>query len=201
MKETPILFTAEMVCAILNGYKTQTRRIVMPIPVLEGNLWRYKLPRLGVDINLTDHPDLALRYCPYGGPGDFLWVRETWAAAKAYDHLPPSRIPKRGRERVWYLADGAKPKWAGRTRVSIHMPRWASRLLLELTARSIATVQQISEADAKAEGVAKKYKMPAWAPREATDQFRDLWDSINAGRNLGWAVNPWVWTLTFGKAS
>ena len=78
MKETPILFTAEMVCAILNGYKTQTRRIVMPIPVLEGNLWRYKLPRLGVDINLTDHPDLALRYCPYGGPGDLIWCKEKW---------------------------------------------------------------------------------------------------------------------------
>ena len=160
-------------------------------------------------------------FCPYGKPGDRLWVRETWGVATRPD-------PAQGWvDGIEYKADeayidgsGLLPlrvmedfnpdvldKWRGRWCRSIHMPRWASRILLEVTDVRVQRVQEISEEDARAEGVT----VPAavlQAAREATseydcvnwsyvDGFATLWDSINKGRGYGWDVNPWVWAITF----
>lgn len=173
--EKPILFSGPMVQAILAGTKTQTRRVVKPqlTPGADGiydyvvnGRWLGALnPRHG-DWNFADK-------CPYGVVGSRLWVRETW-----------SKETIDGVERVAYRADipngynflGWKP--------SIFMPRWASRLNLENMAIRVERLQDISDADAQAEGLVN------------AAAFQLLWDMIN-GKRAPWASNPWVWVITF----
>jgi hypothetical protein len=180
--ERPILFSAPMVRAILAGTKTQTRRVV------KGN-----------DLSTAI---LAAR-SPYGAPGDRLWVRETWAAGACADGLPPSTLHAptwlRDNEGLWYKAnEPADPHWKnvssrGRWRPSIHMPRWASRITLEIASVHAERLQEISEEDARAEGVAPRGS----GTKACWSAFYLLWCEING--HASWDANPWVWALTFKR--
>lgn len=174
---TPILFTGENVRKILDGTKTQTRR-VLSVRALHG---------------MMREED-----CPYGVPGDRLWVRETWCQDERGGTLSS------GHAMVYYRADMPTQNiWKGSWRPSIFMPRWASRITLEIANIRVERLQDISEADAKEEGCQKgcqiREVLYADEPREAysyIEQYRKLWDSIN-GKTYPWDHNPWVWAITF----
>ena len=173
MKERPILFNAPMVRALLAGTKTQTRRIVKA----------RDLEWVDVHQGLRE-PDNAER-CPYGQPGDRLWVRETFGHFERNENFAP------GCE-VFYRADGeslALEPW----RPSIHMPRWASRITLEVTGVRVERLQGISEADAIAEGVRNSLHLPGG--RFARENFEHLWWTVNGDGS--WESNPWVWVVEF----
>ena len=189
MKERPILFNTPMVRAVLEGRKSQTRRVIKPQPK-----WFYG----GMPIKTADADPNGVIRCPYGSVGTRLWVRETWAALHRYDHLSPKDIPKNGEGFVHH-----KATWSGPCgliwRRSIHMPRWASRITIEVVDVRVERVQDISEDDAEAEGV-DAISLDA-IPRQATwsrkKDFAQLWDFINMKRGCGWSVNPWVWVVDF----
>jgi hypothetical protein len=206
MKERPILFNAEMVRAILEGRKSQTRRAVKPQPkmryrslgacrlaerltdgLIDGQRTFDSLPE-----SIPTHPEHGgLIRCPYGVAGDRLWVRETWCYASAKDV-----------KKALYRADWPPHDYGPKWRPSIHMPRWASRITLEVVSVRVERVQDISEEDARAEGCDyDDGKPPEGFDEEdrpiALLEFRNLWDSINAKRGLGWNVNPWVWAVEF----
>jgi hypothetical protein len=190
MKERPILFGAPMVCALLDGRKTQTRRIVKS--------------------ELPDSPPMRRANgawdCPYGSPGDCLYVRETWAAGI---HSLNAKISKD--YHVVYAADGDTAKQyrlADKWTPSIHMPRWASRILLEITDVRVERLQDISEDDAKAEGIEfihgefwRNYEVEVGDEEDSwespLDSYKTLWQSINGPRT--WWANPWVWVITFKR--
>jgi hypothetical protein len=219
MKERPIIFSTDMVRAILAGLKTQTRRIASFIPLHEGLNFGWSGLKAGH--YFTDAPEhgwvLRARrgdgcwedktdrsFCRYGLPGDRLWVRETWAVSKEFDRLPGSKIPEAGHEKVWYLADGPKPEWAGRTRSARFMPRWASRIVLDVVNLRLERVQKITPADVVAEGIIKtedgSYLGPDGYPHgHAWEAFSRLWDSINAKRGYSFDSNPWVWVIEFKR--
>ena len=180
MKERPILFSAPMVLALIAGTKTQTRRLVKtPASPATGFDWSSCLCR---EIAKCDQPCVRCGAIagpsPYGTPGDRLWVRETFAPSDTDD-------ARAGR---WeYRADNHDPlcmKW----RPSIFMPRRASRLTLEVTGVRVERLQEISEADAIAEGVGYHVGGPVLA-------YRTLWKSINGAGS--WKANPWVWRIEF----
>ena len=219
VKERPILFSAPMVRAILDGRKTQTRRVVKPQPENDGSggvvreadswIWRggKALRRVGYgdDYVHTDREAMCRAMesvSPYGVPGDRLWVRETWGCPEA-DHprVPDGRKPQPG-DRIVYAANEADA-WQWRCgsgmpwRPSIHMPRWASRITLEVVSVRVERVQEIGEEDATAEGVA----FTKYANASARFHFREIWDSINAARGFGWDANPWVWVVEFRRVA
>ena len=194
MSEKPILFSAPMVRAILDGTKTQTRRVVKPqwLPGAAKSFPAYELDdgRFG----FANEEDVWI--CPYGRPGDHLWVRETFNADWC-DH-------------VIYRADSSSAKEAGYTsepkwKPSIFMPRKHSRILLRVTDIRVERVQDVSNDDAIAEGVDPRHGPLAsdTLPRETGNQnaFRALWDSINAKRGYSWKSNPWVWAVTFERVT
>lgn len=158
MKERPILFSGEMVRALLAGTKTQTRRIIKPQPDVTEE--RLREMDAWIDgFTLSQQVDAAWQHgfidakCPYGQPGDRVWVRETWAAHRDEDNLPPREC---SRDVRFYAVEhgkqhGLNPR-IGKWRPSIHMPRWHSRILLEITDVRVERLQDISEADAEAEG-------------------------------------------------
>lgn len=227
-KERPILFSGAMVRAILDGTKTQTRRVIKH-NIVVPNGTPYYADKVGAVP------------CPYGAPGDWLWVRETWAdvhplqAEGRYSQPGQAGIPGPPPVgyRTVYRADGEYPPiWHNRGeghpyRVlsttddlalkhfpqgvefgwepSIHMPRWASRITLEITGVRVERVQDISEADAKAEGAPIGYYERETldgleaVPTDRRGGFRALWDSINGQRGYGWQANPWVWVVEFRK--
>lgn len=180
MKEHPILFSGPMVRAILDGRKTQTRRVVNPQPKVvhdfypDGTLETERLFRNGGRIR-----------CPYGVRGDRLCVRETWGKAP-HAHLS-GHVP------ILYKVGppSIDPDYPVKWKPSIHMPRWASRITLEVVDLAVQPVQTISKADAIAEGIWECYEDPKGA-------FRALWESINADR-APWDSNPWVWAVTFRR--
>jgi hypothetical protein len=185
-KSHPILFSGPMVRALLDGRKTQTRRIVKG----EALDW---LDASGFAPAFVASPDNGM--CPYGQPSDSLWVRETWAARPDYDDLPPTEC---GNEGIWWKASlSAWPQGYeachGRWRPSIHMPRWASRLTLELTGVRVERLQGISDADAKAEGCDYTERPPLSVGYYTA--YRELWETINGPGS--WEANPWVWVLEF----
>ena len=161
MKERPILFSGPMVRAILNGTKTQTRRVMRPGERVEK---------------------MILNKSPYGIPGDRLWVRETWTGADDPAH----------KHAVHYRADGER---ACRWRPSILMPRWASRITLEVTGIRIERLCDITERDALAEGCVGDGHVTV----DARAAFKLLWGSLNAKRGYGWDANPWVWVIHFKR--
>lgn len=187
-----------MVRAILEDRKTQTRRII-PNPVSSPiqaadvlNGWRDRFGNLNAKMR-----------CPYGKPGDRLWVRETFCPVRWGDYMPVA-IPK-GPEGalIQFRADYKEGSidYDGCWKPAIHMPRWASRILLEITEVRVQRVQEISEDDAIAEGVevANPQAKGYYGPRNA---FKHLWDSINAKRDKGkyaWKNNPWVWVISFRR--
>lgn len=200
----PILFSGAMVRAILAGRKTQTRRLLR-WPLLgksDGAKRRVYAER---DLAKEWDRDAILALSPFGRVGTKLWVRETWAVGRGYDELSPSDLPPGGSVKIKLhnLADGPKPDWAGKTRVSIHMPRWASRLTLEVTEVRIEHVNAISTEDARAEGFSsdpiagKLNGKPAMLCFfDPLQWFAATWDGINGDR-APWKSSPWVWIVGF----
>ena len=202
MRERPIPFSAPMVRAILSGAKVQTRRVVKPQPrILAGELLCWK------DDALTDC-QMAAR-SPYGQPGDRLWVREAWRTSPLFDDKPPRELPDFAPLR--YEADEAlRGAWAGygyghqgKYRPPMFMPRWASRINLEVTVVRVERLQNISEADAAAEGVEEWARVACAAGNPyglTSDGYVELlWSEIN-GR-ASWDANPWVWCVEFKRAA
>lgn len=199
MKESPILFKAEMVNTILYGRKTQTRRVIKTF--LHTYTW-------GTAESIKDTNGLPSfvdvenieELCPYGQVGDRLWVRETWFADKKYDHLKPSAIPIDSL--ISYKATVIKtviiPDWAGKTRSAIFMPRWASSINLEITEIRVQRLQDISEEDAIAEGMTGRLGQEATGGLLtcARDVFQQYWDLIN-GKKYPWSMNPFVVAISF----
>ena len=209
MKERPILFSGPMVRAILDGRKTMTRRVVKPQPIVicgkDGRAFMSHNPTHYDDGSTawtvahrdTENGHNIYTKCPYGQPGDRLWVRETWATSKFMDKRAPSETKDKGLP-FWFRADnsvmftgattgGTDFMERGRWRPSIHMPRWASRIALEITAVRVERVQDITEADARAEGI------------NNVDGFRALWDTINQSRGFGWSANSYCWVIGFRR--
>ena len=176
MREHPIIFSGPMVRAILEGRKTQTRRVMRPKPTEPFLPFTAECP------------------CPYGHPGDRLWVRETWRVnGNKHDYAIASR------DDVFYRADESYNEGVG-WKPSIHMPRMFSRLPLEVTGVRVERVQDISYADCVAEGivdVARAEKRTRRVGEAPIEQFAALWDSINAKRGYSWESNPWVWVVEF----
>lgn len=217
MKERPILFSGQMVRAILAGTKTQTRRALKPQPPAETTrLYPYHHPDPRPHVwamtggqTMFDGGQLLdwAIPCPYGQPGDRLWVREAWQHGNhgvgPYDadtpvfhradylddpHGPDGELSPEGKYRTW--------------RPSIHMPRSACRLVLELTGVRVERLQSVSETDARAEGVtiAERHTMGYCAGEylpPAIRAYRDLWTDINGAG--AWDANPWVWVVEFRR--
>ena len=192
MKERPILFSGPMVRALLAGTKTQTRRVVKPQPTHFNPVG---VPRRVIP---TGGPSDVIR-CPYGQPGDRLWVRETWAygihalAAKRDENGP-----------FVYAADGTtQGRLCDRWRPSIHMPRWASRITLEVTSVRVERLQDIDLADALAEGISDTGALILDSAGNEQGgpiaEYAVLWEQINGSGS--WAANPWVWAIEFNQTT
>jgi hypothetical protein len=130
--------------------------------------------------------------CPYGAPGDQLWVRETWWWDETKEDLSIVQYRASGEMPKYMRGDGEK--W----RPPIHMPRWASRITLEIVSVRVERVQEITELDAGWEGFPSCSVTSDWTEK-ARPWFRTLWDSINAKRGFGWEKNPFVWVLEFKR--
>ncbi|PZE12736.1 hypothetical protein DMX10_13985 [Pseudomonas sp. 57B-090624] len=216
-KDRPIIFSGPMVRAILEGRKTVTRRVIKPQPYIDtsGNFcWNGS--NYGQNENGPRSAALASPIpcsktkrvaCPYGKPGDRLWVRET----HFINDFRGANVPEddRAEAEIVYRADPL-PCWEGEEseipwRPSIHMPRWASRILLEITDVRVERLQAISEEQALAEGV--KGEPCDHARQACTDigcwgdtakgAFGFLWESINGTGS--WHANPWVWAISFRR--
>lgn len=230
MSERPIIFNSESVKAILDGRKTQTRRVIKPQPEYVCFNARTNINIIGSHdnvcvvesspIHFTQYPETAFVYyknnkagildCPYGQVGDLLWVRETichfgnmfsggsnFALIRYKDAVsreiyfknnPPSELWWYKTELVW------KP--------SIFMPRWASRITLEITNIRVEKLQDISTADVYCEGFTQGiYAKPGnvgWvAHADCEEAFEEAWDSLNAKRGYSWESNPRVWVIEF----
>jgi hypothetical protein len=206
MKERPILFIGEMVRAVLEGRKTMTRRVLSnippaqdfsPIPYPDFTKWAWMRPgKNHLDIEYSERFK-----CPYGQPGDRLWVRETWVKVDDMN----------GDEQTHYRADGEDIP--GPWKPSIFMPRWASRITLEIVSVRVERLREITEEDAKKEGahlaVWHELKngdgedvsgLPGYPDQRAAykNGFANIWDSIN-GKKHPWESNPWVWVIEFKK--
>lgn len=201
MKERPILMSAPMVRAILEGRKTQTRRIVKPQYEVNGGIWTSIKTRGWMYQSRIENCESLLKVCPYGKIGDILWVKETWMP------LTVGYV---------YRADGIinenfpGTKW----HPSIFMPRVASRIKLEITNIRVERVQDISEEDAIAEGIEYldnqlvdgevdrcriyfHYSDNELILLDAKSSYQTLWESIN-GKD-SWGKNPWVWVIEFKR--
>ncbi|MGO2705718.1 MAG: hypothetical protein ACTIBJ_14850 [Pseudomonas helleri] len=210
--ERPILFSAPMVRAILEGRKTVTRRAMKIQPVLKGNLWEVYGAGWADCIKcvraMPGH-SLAIK-CPFGQAGDRLWVRETWlpdpdADHEAWDDHTDTYVSWSG---CGSRIDGVPPAlrkpehciyregWAGSDlvwRPSIHMPRWASRILLEITSVRVERLQDITPNDCVKEGAWLIEDVALGRGHEAHQAFADLWNSTGGN----WDENPWVWVVEF----
>lgn len=185
VQEKPILFSGAMVRAILEGRKTQTRRVC----ALQDDKDYKHGGAMWTELQKLDR-------CPYGKPGTHLWVRETFTVG----WLDGGK--------VLYRADGGSAKKAGYPaepvyKPSIHMPRWASRLTLEIINVKVERVQDVSTGDCYAEGIDRP-KGPIFGSEvterdNARGSFRTLWDSINSDRDYGWENNPFVWAIEFKR--
>lgn len=197
MKERQIPFSGPMVRALLDDRKEQTRRVVTG----------FALKLLGPDCFTPEYvaaPENS--NSPYGFAGDRLWVREAWRTTGdggRCDDMPPRDLQP---HTVWYEAAGTAPadECVGKYRPGMFMPRWASRITLEVTAVRIERLQDISEADAIAEGIVPTWPDGVPIKHDGSSDFcrklyRDLWDSLNAERGHGWSVNPWVWVVEFKR--
>ena len=212
MKERPILFSAPMVRAILEGRKTQTRRVVKqkinPHDFLGGigdsrnDPYNYGFENPEVMGHFITLPE---QRCPFGQVGDQLWVRESFWRWGDYitktDESGERWTEWHPQDLVGYRADHpekpeSKDGFVARAMPSIHMPRWASRIQLEITGVRVERLQGISEADARAEGIQFECdgRVPEYTERS---EFRELWSSIN-GRE-SWDANPWVWVVEFQR--
>lgn len=223
MRERPLLMSAPMIRAILNGRKTQTRRVIVPQPpedvgeIVVGTYHPTKVDRHGEEypgdpvFGAYDYDGTWGVRCPYGAPGDRLWVRERWCAwalVGAGDFWRVQYAADQQTRDLYPPPDWNPPRVVNRTMgdaPSIHMPRWASRVTLEITEVRVQRVQEITAADARAEGHPtdpSRSDDPDVHDDAAMDWYRDLWDSVNAERDGGayaWARNPFVWAISFRR--
>lgn len=231
-KERPILFNGAMIRSILSEQKTVTRRPVKGAQIPSRS--KSDSPDHQWIAVVQDHPrwgfaafgateeecaaELAMYGgCPYGRRGDRLWVREAWAADSQVDSIAPRDLSQG--EPIWYPADGSVRQTGcsmvsrGRSRPSIHMPRWASRILLEITDVRVERLQDISEQQAMAEGIIGVPFRPddgfpictgyMVGPDDgrtvltptAAEAFAELWNSTGGD----WSANPWVWVVEFKR--
>ncbi|HCI6860410.1 TPA: hypothetical protein NPP66_003692 [Klebsiella quasipneumoniae subsp. similipneumoniae] len=221
MTERGMIFNGEMVRAILDGRKTQTRRPVK-FPVHDKNLGcELSGNELAGELSAGNYLNSA-----FGKPGDRIWVREAYRFPASLDDVSPTGVGEMavatGYRKPWAptfyeftgtFSDGWKgfetpPKVsdAGKLRPSIHMPRWASRILLEITDVRVERLNAISEEDARAEGIIDGGCLNCGEPEpcgcanpepDATDAFAYLWQSIYGQEN--WLANPWVWVIEFKR--
>lgn len=204
MKERPILFQGAMVRALLDGSKTQTRRIVKPQPPANTHCvstYHYPDPRdhFWAYVNKAENEAEMSSWvypCPYGQPGDSLWVRETFCPIYPQDPNYNGGRPIENDYAATYihgdrLGDslGIKKVW----KPSIHMPRAASRITLKVIGVRVERLQDISATDCQAEGIWSN-EGPLTGP-EWIDAYRMLWQSINGTGS--WEANPWVWVIEF----
>ena len=194
MKARPIPFSAPMIRAIQAGTKSQTRRVVKepqwatPRTLHLFNGWPWAIDPYKGD---RDVP------CPFGQPGDLLWVKEAWRTERQFDHLPPSKLNRTTKATpIQYEAGPHADVLDGRLRPGMFMPRWASRITLEVTGVRVERLQDISEADAVAEGVPNSLHLGGG--RFARENFEHLWWTINGEGS--WDANPWVWVVEFRRA-
>lgn len=235
MKERGMIFNGEMVRAILDGRKTQTRRIMKPQPEpcpRGGHWWPSNVFKtmLHVEEEMQNGKGgwggLVGDACPFGDVGDRIWVREAYRFPASLDDVSPTGVGEMavatGYRKPWAptfyeftgtFSDGWKgfetpPKVsdAGKLRPSIHMPRWASRILLEITDVRVERLNAISEEDARAEGIIDGGCLNCGEPEpcgcanpepDATDAFAYLWQSIYGQEN--WNADPWVWVIEFKR--
>ena len=204
MKERPILFSAPMVRAILDGRKTQTRRIIKNIGIVPG---------IGEVLNGSDDAKEWPEFCPYGKPGDRLWVREThWMDKRdilcAVMDLDGFAVDahQAGRNKFVKDFDSLKNNKFWKKRSSIHMPRIVSRILLEITGVRVERLINISNVDAIAEGIELEQGTAHWKNYDTSpggwrywnspvQSYRTLWESLNGTGS--WNLNPWVWVVEF----
>jgi hypothetical protein len=216
MKERPILFSAPMVRALLAGTKMQTRRVVKhrwpflwqepyyptgkvlsELPNQPG-AWMEFRHRRQDEADYEGSPASTLVPCPYGQPGERLWVRERFAPRDGITLI------NKQRSEIFYWADDEGKYWSdGPWKPSIHMPRWASRITLEITDVRVERLKSISREDAAAEGIdtdgevfeeGGRYESAGGIPAEVWTYAR-LWESINGPGS--WEANPWVWCVSF----
>lgn len=211
MKERPILFSSSMVRAILDGRKTMTRRIVKPhrsddsfviVEQPNGDWWPFRSED-GESFVMTDGCEYPFD-CPYGQPGDKLWCRETWGLHAFDDETCWYTWSGAGKDAstledwaITYRADWGPCQDGCHWRSSIHMPRWASRITLEITGVHVERLQDISEADAIAEGCTNSLHLGGG--RFANENFAHLWWQINGDGS--WEANPWVWCIEFKRVT
>lgn len=153
--------------------------------------------------------------CPYGTVGDRLWVREAWRTARKLDDKTPKQIAKDCKEAgysspwcpVMYEADGARDNWCadsfgkdvGRYRAARFMPKWVSRITLEIVEIRAERLHEITEEEAVLEGIESLNGSDEWSELSARAGFADRWNEINGKRGYPWEMNPWVWVLGFKK--
>lgn len=212
MPDRPIIFSGPMVRALLDGRKTMTRRIIKPRP------WSKKdgdtvCIGIAASARYTQGADSRFYYAfehPKGGPltayvarhavGDRLWVREAWAMPHGFDLASASisirdLLASKGKVPVYRATDNPNSyAW----RPSIHMPRWASRLTLTVTEVKVERLQDISEDDAEAEGLARGHAGGPWGEEGLIEDFADLWNSLHGPG--AWDANPWVAAIRFTVA-
>jgi hypothetical protein len=196
-----------MVRAILEGRKTQTRRVLsqQPAPRFQHlETFRDGTCEVGLSIDSPNHYQIASRY---GGVGDRLWVKETFYTSFINDEELKRGFP------IYYSADsyGRKKMIGGKTRPSIFMPRWASRILLEIEKIQVQRLSEVSERDAIQEGASfhdgagvghsgwRHDPNAGFVFASGLESFAALWDSINEKRGFPWRSNPWVWSISFRK--
>ena len=192
MKETGLMFKAPQVRALLDGRKTQTRRIAKPVrhPDL-GNVYSP-----GALVLEHEPQHVINRACPYGQPGDRIYVRETARSCRAYEvqGYPPSQW---GNKPIWFEADGTPPgaetAWATKATPAIHLPMFAARIWLEVASVRVERIQEITPDDCIAEGAWPVEQRELGRGHEAVSAFRTLWESTGGD----WDANPWVWAIDF----
>jgi hypothetical protein len=215
-KERPILFNGAMVRAILAGRKTQTRRAIKPQPA--DDIAPHVFPNAAVQGWRSSlrhaYGATTSHFCPFGQPGDRLWVRETWglvpsSAYRASVGVDQTVNPAQPHDAAIYREGFDRASGGIRWRPSIHMPRWASRLTLTITDVRVERLQRISEADARAEGVSlangltsghlSSAEVASIGDSSLRRGYANLWNSLNAARGYGWDANPWVWVVSFER--
>ncbi len=200
MKERPIIFSTPMVQAIREDRKTQTRRL-RGLEELNQSLdkeWKVGIVQAGLHSWWSASCDWTWSYrldCPYGQPGDRLWVKETWKPDHTFEDGGIPRLGIKWGEGVTWKA--GNPDQSDPWKPSIHMPRWASRINLEITDIRAERLQDIDDDEAEAEGfVYYGETLDEPTPRE---KFIQYWDSLNAKRGYRWEANPFVWCISFKK--
>ena len=204
MKETGLIFKAPLVRAILEGRKTQTRRVAKPVK--HPDLGSLYTP--GALVMEREPQHVIDRACPMGQPGDRIYVRETARSCRAYEvqGYPPSQW---GNKPIWFEADGTPPgaetAWATKATPAIHLPMFAARIWLEVTSVRVELLHAITEADAVRDG--GLHRLPATgryvmnqgdqyfglATHDSRELFREIWESTCGA----WDANPWVWAIDF----